>query len=183
MLIEMNGGWLKSKTWIVIVGALAILILGGLAFQLLTGGSVGSLFNSFHPDSGAVTAFAGSESCVGCHQAEARLWSASQHKHAMDHATDKSVLGDFGNANFDYNGVHSRFFRDGDKFNVETDGPDGKLATYEVKYTFGIDPLQQYLVEFPDGRLQALSIAWDSRPKDKGGATLVSPVSERSHQP
>ena len=41
--------------------------------------------------------------------------------------------------------------------------------TFEVKYTFGIDPLQQYLIEFPDGRIQALSIAWDSRPKDQGG--------------
>ena len=55
------------------------------------------------------------------------------------------------------------------KFLVETDGPDGKLATFEVKYTFGLDPLQQYLIEFPDGRLQALSVAWDSRDKDQGG--------------
>ncbi len=65
--------------------------------------------------------------------------------------------------------MRSRFFRKDGKFLVETDGPDGKLATFEVKYTFGLDPLQQYLIEFPDGRLQALSIAWDSRPKDKGG--------------
>ena len=34
---------------------------------------------------------------------------------------------------------------------------------------FGIDPLQQYLIEFPDGRIQALSIAWDTRPKEQGG--------------
>ena len=74
----------------------------------------------------------------------------------MDHATDKSVLGDFNDASFDYYGVHSRFFHKSGKFLVETDGPDGELATFEVKYTFGIDPLQQYLVEFPDGRLQAL---------------------------
>lgn len=87
----------------------------------------------------------------------------------MQHATDKTVLGNFDDASLDYFGVHSRFFRRGDKFLVETDGPDGKLALFEVKYTFGIDPLQQYLVEFPDGRIQALSIAWDSRPKDKGG--------------
>ncbi len=87
----------------------------------------------------------------------------------MQHATDKAVLGDFNGASFDYHGVHSRFFRQDGKFLVETDGPDGKLATFEVKYTFGVDPLQQYLVEFPDGRLQALSLAWDSRPKDKGG--------------
>ena len=87
----------------------------------------------------------------------------------MAHATDKSVLGDFNNTSFDYYGVTSRFFRKDGKFFVETDGPDGKLATFQVKYTFGVDPLQQYLIEFPDGRVQALSIAWDSRPKEKGG--------------
>ena len=52
---------------------------------------------------------------------------------------------------------------------VHTDGADGKLADFEIKYTFGVEPLQQYLVEFPDGRLQALSIAWDTRPKERGG--------------
>jgi predicted CXXCH cytochrome family protein len=87
----------------------------------------------------------------------------------MDHATDKTVLGDFSGVTFDYYGVRSRFFHRDGKFLVETDGPDGKLATFEVKYTFGIDPLQQYLIEFPDRRLQALSIAWDSRPKGSGG--------------
>jgi hypothetical protein len=29
--------------------------------------------------------------------------------------------------------------------------------------------LQQYLIAFPSGRYQALSIAWDSRPNDQGG--------------
>ena len=80
----------------------------------------------------------------------------------MDRATDKTVLGDFSNAGFDYNGVHSRFFRDGDKFMVETDGPNGKLAaSFEIKYTFGVDPLQQYLIEFPDTAVfRRSSIAW-----------------------
>jgi predicted CXXCH cytochrome family protein len=87
----------------------------------------------------------------------------------MDHATDKSVLGDFNDASFEHYGVRSRFFRKDGKFFVETDGPDGKLATFEIKYTFGVDPLQQYLIAFPDGRLQALSIAWDTRTKAQGG--------------
>ena len=113
--------------------------------------------------------FVGSETCAGCHQTQARLWDASQHKVAMQHATDTTVLGDFNDGGFDYYGVHSRFFRKDGKFLVETDGSDGKLAVFEVKYTFGVDPLQQYLVEFLDGRIQALSIAWDTRPKDKGG--------------
>ena len=117
----------------------------------------------------ATAAFVGSEACAACHQPETRLWQTSQHKKAMDHATDKSVLGDFSGTTFDYYGVTSRFFRKDGKFLVETDGPDGKLATFEIKYTFGIEPLQQYLIEFPDGRIQALSIAWDSRPKDQGG--------------
>jgi hypothetical protein len=79
------------------------------------------------------------------------------------------VLDDFNDTSFDYNGVHSRFFRKEGKFFTETDGPDGKLAEFEIKYTFGVDPLQQYLIEFPDGRIQALSIACDTRPKDSGG--------------
>ncbi len=120
------------------------------------------------PDTSAA-GFVGSETCSGCHQAEANLWNASQHKAAMQHATDKTVLGNFNDASFDYYGLHSRFFRKNGKFLVETDGPDGNLAVFEVKYTFGVDPLQQYLVEFPDGRIQALSLAWDSRPQDKGG--------------
>src|SRR5262249_36402688 len=114
-------------------------------------------------------AFVGSDACANCHRTETALWQRSQHKHAMQHANAATVLGNFDNAGFDYYGVHSRFFKTGDKFFVETDGPDGRLATFEIKYTFGIEPLQQYLIEFPDGRIQAPSIAWDSRPKDQGG--------------
>ncbi|MGY4626591.1 multiheme c-type cytochrome [Bradyrhizobium sp. USDA 4486] len=121
-----------------------------------------------HPTSVAL-AFVGSASCAGCHQAETKLWQTSQHRHAMDHATAQSVRGDFNDAAFDYVGTRSRFFRKDDKFLVETDGPDGKLAVFEVKYTFGIYPLQQYLVEFPGGHVQALSIAWDMRPEQEGG--------------
>ena len=136
-------------------------------FQFLADGWRHAL--SGRSPAGMTATYVGSESCASCHRAEAELWRASQHQHAMDHATDKSVLGDFNDASFDYYGVRSRFFRRDGKYFVETDGPDGKLATFEVKYTFGVDPLQQYLIEFPDGRLQALSIAWDARPKEQGG--------------
>ncbi len=155
-----------SKRTIVIATLLAAVIVaaGGLGSYLLDGNKP-----AWNGREASVATFVGSETCAGCHRAEAGLWQASQHRHAMDHATDKSVLGDFSDTTFDYYGVESRFFRKDGKFFVETDGPDGKLAIFEVKYTFGIDPLQQYLVEFPDGRLQALSLAWDSRPKEQGG--------------
>jgi predicted CXXCH cytochrome family protein len=161
-------GRLSRRTTLIAVSAVAALVVaGGLAFELTTGGTR-DLFRGVAAEPTAAT-FVGSEACAGCHRSEAELWRSSQHKRAMDHATDKSVLGDFSGASLDYYGVHSRFFRQDGKFLVETDGPDGRLSTFEVKYTFGLDPLQQYLVEFPDGRLQALSLAWDSRPKDKGG--------------
>jgi predicted CXXCH cytochrome family protein len=153
--------------WIVAAGATAAVFLAGLTISVL--GQLPISQADRGTDVSSALKFVGSETCAGCHQAQATLWRGSQHSHAMAHADDKSVLGDFADASFDNYGVRSRFFRRDGKFLVETDGPDGKLATFEVKYTFGLDPLQQYLIEFLDGRLQALSIAWDSRPKQQGG--------------
>ena len=157
----------KPKTAAAMLGLgasvlLAMIVAGGLLWFKTSSTPV-------EPPLTAGTGFVGSRTCSGCHQAEAELWQKSQHRHAMDHATDQSVRGNFSDATFEYAGTRSRFFRKDRKFFVETDGPDGKLATFEIKYTFGVDPLQQYLIEFPDGRIQALSIAWDERPKDKGG--------------
>jgi predicted CXXCH cytochrome family protein len=157
----------KKKIWIAAVLAGAIIVSAGLIYQFVARGSNDAA--SGGSNSAVGLSFVGNEVCAGCHQSEAELWRQSQHKHAMDHATKESVLGDFDDAILDYYGVHSRFFTKNGRFFVETDGPDGNLATFEAKYTFGVDPLQQYLVEFPDGRLQALSLAWDSRPKDNGG--------------
>ena len=144
--------------WITAVTVAAI----GVGSALLNG-SVGNSAGTVE------VTFVGSDTCAGCHRTEANLWRGSQHRLAMQHATETSVLGDFHNASFDYYGIHSRFVKSDKKYLVETDGPDGALETFEVKYTFGVDPLQQYIVEFPDGRLQALSLAWDTRPKEQGG--------------
>ncbi|HYL57719.1 MAG TPA: cytochrome c3 family protein, partial [Candidatus Acidoferrales bacterium] len=113
--------------------------------------------------------FAGTNTCGGCHQSELKLWMGSHHQLAMQPATDATVLGDFKDASVAYGGVKSRFFRRGAKFMVNTDGPDGALHDYEIKFTFGVSPLQQYLIELPGGRLQAFGIAWDSRPRERGG--------------
>lgn len=120
------------------------------------------------PPSGAPT-FVGLAKCAGCHQKEANAYRGSDHARAMQPANEQTVLGDFANARFTHRGVTSTFFRRDGKFFVHTDGPKGKLRDFEVTHTFGITPLQQYLVPFPDGRLQALGIAWDTRPKAQGG--------------
>ena len=117
----------------------------------------------------AAPVYAGGAQCASCHEKEHAAWKGSDHDLAMQIADQKSVLGNFANAKLSYAGITSTFSRRGDKFYVNTDGPDGKLADYEIKYTFGVHPLQQYLIELPGGRKQALGIAWDSRAKADGG--------------
>jgi tetratricopeptide (TPR) repeat protein len=87
----------------------------------------------------------------------------------MEPATEATVLGDFHNVRFTNAGVTSTFFRRGAKFMVRSDGSDAVLRNYEIKFTFGVSPLQQYLIEMPGGRLQAFGIAWDSRLRERGG--------------
>ncbi len=98
----------------------------------------------------------------------------------MQEANDKTVLGQFGGDTFSHGGVTSTFFKKDDRFWVRTDGPDGKLADFEIRYTFGVSPLQQYLIELPKGRLQALGIAWDARSKDEGGQRWFSLFPDRN---
>jgi tetratricopeptide (TPR) repeat protein len=133
-----------------------------LLFLLLSWSTVAIAADS-RPD------FVGRQVCASCHAAQEKLWQDSHHDLAMQEATAATVLGDFSGKEFTHAGTTSRFFRKDDRFMVRTDGPDGKLADYEISYTFGVAPLQQYLVAFPGGRLQALGIAWDARPQEQGG--------------
>ncbi len=120
------------------------------------------------PSTGSPT-FVGAAACGQCHQQQLKAWTGSHHDLAMLEANDRSVLGDFTGTTFIHHGTASTFFRRDGRYFVRTDGPEGSPADFEIKYTFGWLPLQQYLVAFPGGRLQALGIAWDSRPKDEGG--------------
>ncbi len=117
----------------------------------------------------APAAYVGSQRCAGCHPAEARAWRGSHHDLAMQEAEPGAVLGDFDGAELTHFGVTTTFLRRDGAYVVRTEGPDGALGDYEVAYVFGVDPLQQVLLPLPGGRLQALSIAWDSRPAAEGG--------------
>ena len=113
--------------------------------------------------------YVGRAACVSCHAAEDSLWRGSHHAVAMEVADSATVLGNFNDASYTYNGLTSRFFKRDGKFWVTTEGPDGALSDYPVSYTFGVYPLQQYLIAFPKGRYQALGIAWDTRTTAEGG--------------
>src|SRR5258705_11395717 len=112
------------------LGIIVALILAG-------GGALYVAANMPAPPQSAAS-FVGSETCAGCHRGEAERWRASQHKHAMDHATEKTVLGDFNDASFEHYGVRSRFVRKDGKVLVETDGPHGEPGGFGGKYTVGL---------------------------------------------
>jgi len=113
------------------------------------------------PDEGPAE-FVGRGQCVSCHEDAYEAWVGSHHDRAMAEASDSTVRGDFDGSEFERNGVTSRFYRRDGKYFVHTEGPAGELAEFEVTHTFGWEPLQQYLIPFPGGRMQALSIAWDT---------------------
>jgi predicted CXXCH cytochrome family protein len=105
--------------------------------------------------------YVGSAACADCHAAETKAWSESDHAWALKAPDAQGILGDFNDQRFTHKGVTSRFFMKDGKYFVETDGASGKLETFEVRYAVGHRPLQQYLVETTNGRLQVLDIAWD----------------------
>ncbi|MCC7486623.1 MAG: tetratricopeptide repeat protein [Burkholderiales bacterium] len=143
--------------FVVAVAAVAAVWLGWRTWPRETG--AGS------PPAPLAAAFAGSAACAACHAEPAAAWGKSQHARAMQAASGATVRGDFENVEFRHAGTTSRFFRREGRFMVRTDGPGGNLADFEVKFTFGVAPLQQYLLELPGGRLQALSVAWDTERK------------------
>jgi predicted CXXCH cytochrome family protein len=117
--------------------------------------------------------FVGSKDCVRCHVAEAEKWLLSDHDRAMEEPGPESILGRFDGSILGRFERTWRFVRDGEDFLVELEEPGRPLERLQVAYTFGANPLQQYLVARADGRMQALPIAWDSRPLEIGGQRWI----------
>ncbi len=113
--------------------------------------------------------FIGSATCANCHESEYRDWQGSHHELAMQVANQSTVLGNFEDAEFDYYGKKTQFTTREDGYFVRTENALGEEQDFRVTHAFGVTPLQQYLVEFPGGRMQALPYAWDSRAAENGG--------------
>ena len=115
------------------------------------------------PVAAALPEYVGSGRCGQCHRAAFEAWSGSHHRRAMMHATEESVAGDFEDTSFEHGGQRSVFSRRGERFVVSTPGRAGAAGEFVVPYTFGVEPLQQYLLPLPGGRLQAFGVAWDTQ--------------------
>ena len=151
----------RGRALLIGVAALAAAALGVLAWNWTREASKPVV----HQDAGRAmpAVHVGEGQCLSCHAAESRGWQGSHHDLAMQEATEATVLGNFDDATFTKDGVQTRFFRRDGRYWINTDSPDGEPADYEVKYTFGVEPLQQYLLALDRGRLQAFTIAWDTQ--------------------
>lgn len=118
------------------------------------------IFTSTHqiPDAN----FLGDKACKTCHEQAYNSWQGSHHDKAMQQATEATVLGNFNAVKYTSQGVTSTFFKKNEAFYVNTEGPDGAYHDYKIEYTFGVAPLQQYIVKFPNGHYQCLRTAWDT---------------------
>jgi predicted CXXCH cytochrome family protein len=149
------------KNWkIISYIAVAVILLSGPAWMLkdyLTDNNRQAADNQAQ--------FVGSKTCLECHKKEYDDWLKSDHFMAMAPAADSTVSGDFNNSEFTYKKFTSRFYKKDGKFFVHTQGIDKKAGDFEIDYTFGVRPLQQYLVPFDHGRYQCLPIPWDTEKK------------------
>ncbi|HEY5679541.1 MAG TPA: cytochrome c3 family protein [Pseudomonadales bacterium] len=124
--------------------------------------------HELEPSTAALT-YVGSQQCAGCHAGQHDAWQRSHHRKAMEKPGSHSIVGNFDGASFVHDGTTTEFRAESGSYVVYTDGENGEIARFPVAYTFGVEPLQQYLLPLPRGRLQALSVAWDSRPREAGG--------------
>ena len=138
-------------------------------FVILFAAGCGTSEQSPAPEINGPATFVGSNNCQSCHEAEYRDWMGSHHELAMQIADADTVLGDFDDASFDYFGTSTQFFTRDDGFYVRTADASGEDREFRIAYAFGVEPLQQYLIEFPGGRLQTLAFTWDTRPESEGG--------------
>lgn len=110
----------------------------------------------------AAHTFVGDQTCQTCHANEWEQWKGSHHDYAIGEADDEHVRGDFDDSHFKTNQDKYRFFMDDERYMVEINEAGRETEIHEIEYTFGWEPLQQYLIDIGKGKHQALHIAWDT---------------------
>lgn len=160
-------GWRTKHFWVITAALLGLLAL----FSLAQPGTLAFPWRNVPSPQvqPAPSHFVGTSQCMRCHENYYLKWRGSHHDLAMQTANAQTVLAPFGGEHFTQDGVTTTFTRRDGRFYVRTDGADGTLQDFEITHTFGVTPLQQYLIPMGNGAVQALTIAWDSRAKDSGG--------------
>ncbi|WP_304197048.1 tetratricopeptide repeat protein [Flavobacterium alvei] len=150
-----------KKSFVLVLISIVLLVV----FRVFIVDSCTSKYIKYSDITSQSSAYVGDQSCKKCHSIEFKEWKHSDHYMSMLPPNDSTVKGDFNNVTFSADGVNSRFYKKGAKFYINTEGDDGKNHDFEVKYIFGYKPLQQYLVQFPGGKMQVPRLSWDVNKK------------------
>ena len=113
-----------------------------------------------------VNGYVGASTCIECHKEAYDNWIGSHHELAMQIANDSTVLGNFENVKVIIDGVKYFFYKEDSTFLVRIEEIDDSEKEYSISYTFGVVPLQQYLVAFENGKKQVLRATWDVLKKE-----------------
>jgi predicted CXXCH cytochrome family protein len=137
-------------------------LIAALAAVIVFGAYLGILNRELAtPVSLQDAAYAGSKSCLSCHPVHYGTWYRTFHRTMTQDAGEHSVLGDFNDALYSYDGVRSRFLRASDgQYSMETLGRDGQMHRYPIVRTVGSRRVQQYLTRV-DGNHWRLPLAWN----------------------
>jgi len=139
----------------------------------------------------------GTAECQACHASQAHDWQQSHHAKAMQIPDRQTVLAPFAGEVATYDGLSARFSKAVESAPVEEQDQTGSVkntlvhlkkedpsafvialedagrpeagGVYQVRYTFGFSPLQQYLIEKAPGQNQVAPFAFDTRPESLGG--------------
>lgn len=131
----MKRRWLNRWT---VLASVAIVFCGWLLWSAVI---------TRNPGTSATSHYVGRHSCQSCHQQQHADFLQSHHHHALAVASSETVLANFDNQSLEHDGLTSRFQRRGNKYVVLTEGPDGALTEFELRYVLAYHPLQQYMVQ------------------------------------
>jgi tetratricopeptide (TPR) repeat protein len=124
-----------------------------------------------------VSLYLGAENCKECHQEAYDDWRKSDHFFSMQKATTEFVRADF-TSNFNADEIAYRFYKTDSIYFVEIRDQEEIAQTFEVVYTFGWHPLQQYLLKAANGKFQTLRASWDTEKEQwfhQSKGTIVEP--------
>lgn len=151
--------------------ALFVLILGGLWFGVQRSIRPDWLFPRYgtshsqhimEPEAEAFARYAGSASCRECHEAEWGLWLRSNHRWAERLPNPEQEGPAFDPPRSFQHGTQTTHVRaTNEQYEVLTPGYDGHAGPYRVQRVIGHEPLRQFLVPGPRGRLQTLEASYD----------------------
>lgn len=139
------------------------------------------LVTLFPPLADASGDYAGSEQCRSCHRSEFSAWRQSHHTQAMSAVSDRDLT-QFDGKGHQFLDRRIAFNRQADGYTITEQIADGAEYNYPVAFTLGFYPLQQYVIDTGNGRLQLFDIAWDTRPASDGGQRwFMIDIDQESH--